>query len=52
MDDILIKIKPAEQHVDDLEDTFSTLRSYRLKLNPIKCTFRVKTRRLLGYMIT
>lgn len=39
VDDILIKTKLAEQHFDDLEETFSTLRSYRLKMNPKKVYF-------------
>ncbi|KAL0411302.1 UNVERIFIED_CONTAM: hypothetical protein Slati_3719900 [Sesamum latifolium] len=36
----------------DLEETFSVLRKYRLKLNPAKCAFGVREGRFLGFMVT
>ncbi|KAL0420626.1 UNVERIFIED_CONTAM: hypothetical protein Slati_3085500 [Sesamum latifolium] len=42
----------AEEHVKDLEETFSILRKYKLKLNPAKCAFRVQGGRFLGFMVT
>ncbi|KAL0433781.1 UNVERIFIED_CONTAM: hypothetical protein Slati_2712400 [Sesamum latifolium] len=39
-------------HVKDLEETFSVLRKYKLKLNPAKCAFGVQGGRLLGFMVT
>uniref|UniRef100_A0A2N9H3X0 Reverse transcriptase/retrotransposon-derived protein RNase H-like domain-containing protein n=1 Tax=Fagus sylvatica TaxID=28930 RepID=A0A2N9H3X0_FAGSY len=33
-DDMLVKTKDKENHLDDLEETFKTLRQYRMKLNP------------------
>ena len=36
--------------MDDLRETFDTLRSYIMKFNPDKCAFRVMTRKFLGFM--
>ncbi|KAL0444190.1 UNVERIFIED_CONTAM: putative enzymatic polyprotein [Sesamum latifolium] len=52
IDDMLVKSKKAEEHVEDLEETFSVLRKYKLKLNPAKCAFRVQGGRFLGFMVT
>ncbi|KAL0412207.1 UNVERIFIED_CONTAM: Pro-Pol polyprotein [Sesamum latifolium] len=52
VDDMLVKSKKAEEHVKDLEETFSVLRKYKLKLNPAKCAFGVQGGRFLGFMVT
>ncbi|KAL0427953.1 UNVERIFIED_CONTAM: hypothetical protein Slati_2970100 [Sesamum latifolium] len=52
VDDMLIKSKKAADHVKDLEETFSVLRKYKLKLNPAKCAFGVQGGRFLGFMVT
>ncbi|KAL0437827.1 UNVERIFIED_CONTAM: hypothetical protein Sradi_0490600 [Sesamum radiatum] len=52
VDDMLVKSKKAEEHVKDLEETFSVLRKYKLKLNPTKCAFGVQGGRFLGFMVT
>ncbi|KAL0281851.1 UNVERIFIED_CONTAM: hypothetical protein Sradi_7281700 [Sesamum radiatum] len=52
IDDMLVKIKKAEEHVKDLEETFSVLRKYKLKLNPVKCALGVQDGRFLGFMVT
>ncbi|KAL0373427.1 UNVERIFIED_CONTAM: Retrovirus-related Pol polyprotein from transposon [Sesamum radiatum] len=52
VDDMLVKSKKAEEHVKDLEETFSVLRKYKLKLTPAKCTFGVQGGRFLGFMVT
>ncbi|KAL0433691.1 UNVERIFIED_CONTAM: hypothetical protein Slati_2703400 [Sesamum latifolium] len=41
VDDMLVKNKEARSYVADLEETFSVLRKYKLKLNPGKCAFGV-----------
>ncbi|KAL0406388.1 UNVERIFIED_CONTAM: Retrovirus-related Pol polyprotein from transposon opus [Sesamum latifolium] len=51
-DDMLVKSKKAEEHVKDLEETFSVLSKYKLKLNPAKCAFGVQGGRFLGFMVT
>ncbi|XP_075515931.1 uncharacterized protein LOC142550751 [Primulina tabacum] len=52
VDDILIKSKNSADLIEDLRETFATLRSYGLKLNPQKCTFGVRSGKFLGYMVT
>ncbi|XP_075481101.1 uncharacterized protein LOC142521805 [Primulina tabacum] len=52
VDDILLKSKSARDLIADLRETFATLRSYGLKLNPQKCTFGVRSGKFLGYMVT
>ena len=37
VDDMLVKSKDEANHLDDLKETFSTLRNYNMKLNPAKC---------------
>ena len=38
--------------MEDLRETFDTLRSYNMKLNAGKCTFRVMTGKFLGFMVS
>ena len=51
MDDMLVKSKTAADHVTHLYDTFVILRRYRMKLNPLKCAFRVASGKFLGFMV-
>ena len=41
-----------DDHLDDLRETFDTLRSYNIKLNPNKCAFGVTTGKFLGLMVS
>ncbi|XP_075478812.1 uncharacterized protein LOC142519663 [Primulina tabacum] len=52
VDDIMVKSKDSSQLVPDLVETFVTLKSYGLKLNPQKCIFGVRSGKFLGYMVT
>ncbi|KAL0378470.1 UNVERIFIED_CONTAM: hypothetical protein Sradi_3152500 [Sesamum radiatum] len=52
VDDMLVKSKEARDHVKDLEEMFSILRKYKLKLNPGKCAFGVQGGRFLRFMVT
>ena len=38
------------KHLDDLQETFNTLRQYNMKLNPNKCAFGVASGKFLGFM--
>ena len=38
--------------MEDLMETFDTLRSSNIKLNPGKCTFGVMTGKFLGFMVS
>jgi hypothetical protein len=48
IDDNIVKLKKADQLIDNLEATFAHLRDFRIKLNPNKCVFRVPKGKLLG----
>ena len=52
MDDMLVKSKEAKTHLEHLQETFDALRSYRMKLNPMKCVFGVSSRKFLGFMVS
>ena len=43
VDDMLVKSKEEDTHLDDLKETFATLRQYQMRLNPSKCTFGVSS---------
>ena len=38
--------------MDDLRETFDTLHSYNMKLNPSKCAFGVTAKKFLGFMVS
>ena len=52
IDDMVVKSKEVSDHVDDLGNIFETLRKHKLRLNTSKCSFRVGSRKFLGYMVT
>ena len=52
VDDMLVKSKEESAHLDDLEETFTTLKQYQMKLNPNKCTFKVVFGKSLGFMMS
>ena len=52
IDDMVVKLKNASEHVKDLAETFDILRAYNIKLNPSKCNFTVSSGKFLGYMVT
>ena len=52
VDDMLVKSLRENDHLDDLQETFDTLRSYNMKLNPSKCVFGVTADKFLGFMVS
>ena len=38
--------------MDDLKETFNTLRQYNMKLNPSKCAFGASSGKFLGFMVS
>ena len=52
VDDMLVKSQDEEIHLDDLQETFDTLRQYNMKLNPSKCAFGVSSGKFVGYMVS
>ena len=49
--DMLVKSRREDDHLQDLKETFGTLHSYNMKLNPSKCAFGVTTGKFLGFMV-
>lgn len=52
VDDMIVKSREEEDHIDDLKETFQTLRRYKMKLNPEKCAFGVQSGKFLGFLVT
>ena len=52
VDDMLVKSLRENDHLDDLQETFDTLRSYNMKLNPSKYVFGVTAGKFLGFMVS
>ena len=52
VDDMLVKILRENDHLNDLQETFDTFRSYNIKLNPSKCVFGVMAGKFLGFIVS
>ena len=52
VNDMLVKSLHENNHLDNLQETFDTLQSYNMKLNPSKCVFGVIAGKFLGFMIS
>ncbi|PKI70883.1 hypothetical protein CRG98_008774 [Punica granatum] len=51
VDDMIVKSKEGEDHLVNLKRLFDRLKKYKLQLNPAKCTFGVKSGKLLGFVV-
>ena len=51
VDDMLVKCMESRNHAHDLHKAFETLKQYEMKLNLVKCAFRVSSRKFLDYMV-
>ena len=52
VDDMLVKSLDGEMHLDNLQETFDTLRRYNIKLNPSKCAFGISSGKFLRFMVS
>jgi hypothetical protein len=52
VDDIVVKSKKRQDHIQDLQETFTNLRKGNLKLNPEKCTFGVQKGKISGCIVS
>ena len=52
VDYMLVKSRASINHLVDLEETFSTLRKHKMKLNPTKCTFGETSEKFLEFMVS
>ena len=48
----MVTSQVKDQHVADLEELFTTIIKYKLKLNPEKCVFGVEAGKFLGFLLT
>jgi hypothetical protein len=49
---VVITTRKEESLISDLKETFDNLNRYKLKLNPIKCSFGVSAGQLLGFLVS
>ena len=52
VDDMLVKARREDDHLDNLKETFNTLCSYNIKVNLRKCACGVTTGKFLGFMVS
>ena len=52
VDDMIAKSRTEEEHLVNLRKLFERLRKYQLRLNAAKCTFGVKSGKLLGFFVS
>ena len=50
VDDMLVKSKKEDRHLDDLQETFKTLHIYDMKLNPNKYVLELSSGKFLSFM--
>ncbi|GJY61114.1 reverse transcriptase domain-containing protein [Tanacetum coccineum] len=51
VDDLVIKSRTEEEIIQDIAETFKTLREINMKLDPKKCTFRMREGMFLSYKV-
>ena len=51
IDDIIVKSDGIDNHIEHLRKSFDRMRSFKLKLNPLKCAFGVSAGNFLGYVV-
>lgn len=52
VDDIAVVSKEKDTLLEDLRETFENVRTYKMKLNPLKCVFGVPSGVLLGFIVS
>ncbi|XP_058763854.1 uncharacterized protein LOC131637289 [Vicia villosa] len=52
VDDMIAKSHTEEDHIVHLQKLFERLQKYKLRLNPNKCTFGVRSGKLLGFIVS
>ena len=52
IDDMLVKLLQANQHLDHLRQAFKVLQKYNMNLNPTKCSFGIASIMFHGFTVT
>ncbi|XP_016501455.2 uncharacterized protein LOC107819815 [Nicotiana tabacum] len=51
INDLVVKSRKKDDHLQDLRMVFERLRRYQLRMNPLKCAFGVTSRKFLGFIV-
>jgi hypothetical protein len=51
IDDLVVKLVGFEEHMTHLKLSLERMKKYGLRMNPLKCTFRVTSGRFLGFIV-
>ncbi|KAM2563613.1 hypothetical protein TB2_011996 [Malus domestica] len=51
INDVVVKSKHRQTHLDDLRQAFLRMRQHNLKMNPAKCAFGVSAGNFLGFLV-
>ena len=52
IDNMLVKSKEHFDHTKHLQEAFELLQRYGMKLNPLKCSFELRSSKFLGFTVT
>jgi hypothetical protein len=52
VDDVISKSRTEKDHLVNLRKLFIRLRKFKLRLNPAKCTFGVRSGKLFGFIVS
>lgn len=52
IDDMIAKSQTEEEHIVNLEKLFQRIRKFKLRLNPNKCMFGLRSGKLLGIIVS
>ena len=52
IDDMLIKSRSLDDHLVDLEENFIVMKNNKVRINLVKCAFKVINKKFLGFMLT
>ena len=51
VDDVVVKSKTREGHLETLRKVLEKCRAYKLRMNPLKCVFGVSAGKFLGFLV-
>ena len=51
VDDIVMKLKKRKEHVQVLRRVFESCRAFKLRMNPLKCAYKVSSGKFLGFLV-
>lgn len=51
LDNIVVNSKEVDQHINDLRRVFTRCRKYKLRIDPLKCAFRVSLGKFLKFKV-